>query len=227
MIDQPWRSVWGRRRLNEYGSIHEQLIRANGFDQGAGKVDADLYTEFVHKFSKLINLATSETLFEVGCGSGAFLYPLNKNTVGGLDFSLPLIEIAKKFLPHGSFICDEATNLDTAEKYDHVFAHSVFQYLSIDQAETVLTKMIAKASKTVSILDIPNKAKQDQQETVRKQSIGEELYKSKYQDLLHTYYPTQFFLKFPELIKLKNIILKESVMNYESNDFRFGIVFYL
>ena len=178
-------------------------------------------------FSQLINLEPDESVFEVGCGSGAFLHPLRNIKKGGLDYSKPLIEIAKGFIPNGDFICDAATNLNTDEKYDHVFAHSVFQYLSLDQAKIVLSKMIQKSRKTVSILDIPNIEKRSEQENERKQNIGEENYNSKYQNLSHTYYSAEFFLDLPELIGKKSKKIDTSVMNYSSIDFRFGIVFYL
>ncbi len=222
-----WYGIWNSRSLGFAGSIQESLVRANGFDSGAGEVDVNRYTEFVELFSQLINLEPYESVFEVGCGSGAFLYPLRTIKIGGLDYSKPLIEIAKGFLPNGDFICDEATNLNTDEKYDHVFAHSVFQYLSLNQAKIVLSKMIQKSRKTVSILDIPNIENRSEQENERRSNIGEESYISKYQNLFHTYYSAEFFVDLPELVGKKSKKIDTSVMNYSSNDFRFGIVFYL
>lgn len=145
MSTTSWEKVWESRKLITHGSVQERLIRANGFDSGAEEVDVNRYTQFVESFSKLINLGPDESVFEVGCGCGAFLYPLRNVTIGGLDYSKPLIEIAKGFIPNGDFICDTATNLNTDQKYDHVFAHSVFQYLSLDQAGIVLSKMIQKS----------------------------------------------------------------------------------
>ena len=182
MSTSSWEKVWESRKLTAHGSVQEQLIRANGFDSGAGEVDIDRYTHFVDSFSELINLEPDESVFEVGCGSGAFLYPLRSIKIGGLDYSKPLIEIAKGFIPNGDFVCDAATNLNTDEKYDHVFAHSVFQYLSLDQAKMVLQKMIKKSRKTVSILDIPNIEKRSEQEEDRKLSIGANEYNLKYQE---------------------------------------------
>ncbi len=69
-----WQKVWESRKLTTHGSVQEQLIRANGFDSGVGEVDIDRYTHFVNYYSELINLKPGESVFEVGCGSGAFLY---------------------------------------------------------------------------------------------------------------------------------------------------------
>ena len=69
-----WQKVRESRKLTTHGSVQEQLIRANGFDSGVGEVDIDRYTHFVNYHSELINLKPGESVFEVGCGSGAFLY---------------------------------------------------------------------------------------------------------------------------------------------------------
>ena len=63
--------------------------------------------------------------------------------------------MANDFIQTGDFTCNSATNLDTEERYDHVLSHSVFQYLSLNQAQIVLSRMIKKSRKTVSILVIP------------------------------------------------------------------------
>lgn len=227
MSTSSWETIWAARKLTEHGSVQEQLIRANGFDSGVGQADVSRYTQFVKDFAELINLKPDESMFEVGCGSGAFLYPLRQNKIGGLDYSKPLIDIASKFIHTGSFTCNSATNLDTEEQYDHVFSHSVFQYLSLDQAQTVLYKMIQKSRKTVSILDIPNIDKREEQEKERKELIGEDDYNRKYQNLFHTYYSIEFFLNFPRLLGKNSIKVNSTVMNYSDPDFRFGIVFYL
>jgi trans-aconitate methyltransferase len=227
MSTSSWKKVWDARKLTAHGSVQEKLIRANGFDSGAGEVDVSQYTHFVKYFSELINLKPDESLFEVGCGSGAFLYPLRQNKIGGLDYSKPLIDIASEFIHTGSFTCNSATNLDTEEQYDHVFSHSVFQYLSLDQAQIVLSKMIQKSRKTVSILDIPNIEKREEQENERKKQLGEDDYNRKYQNLFHTYYSVDFFKNFPRLLGKNSRKVDTTVMNYSDQDFRFGIVFYL
>ena len=227
MSTSSWEKVWESRKLTTHGSVQEQLIRANGFDSGAGEVDIDRYTHFVDSFSELINLEPDESVFEVGCGSGAFLYPLRQNKIGGLDYSKPLIDMANEFIHTGDFTCNSATNLDTEEQYDHVFSHSVFHYLSLDQAQIVLSKMIQKSRKTVSILDIPNIEKREEQENERKKQFGEDDYNRKYQNLSHTYYSVDFFLNFPELTGKNCKKVDTTVMNYSDPDFRFGIVFHL
>lgn len=225
MSTSQWKNIWEARKLTANGSIQEKLIRANGFDSGAEAVDVNRYTQFVELFSQLINLEPDESVFEVGCGSGAFLHPLRNIKKGGLDYSKPLIEIAKGFIPNGDFICDAATNLNTDEKYDHVFAHSVFQYLSLDQAKIVLSKMIQKSRKTVSILDIPNIEKRSEQEEDRKLSMGENEYNLKYQDLVRTYYPMTFFDDISIKHSLGLHIVKQSLIQYRENDWRYMAIF--
>lgn len=108
---------------------------------------------------KLIGINSGDSVFEVGCDSGAYLYAINEVlqiTGGGVDYSRSLVDIAKKALPKMNFECSEAKNIASIPNYDHCISHSVFHYFDKSYAKQVLELMIDKAQKSVAILDIPN-----------------------------------------------------------------------
>ena len=79
-----WQEIWNKNdRINRI--ILEMLIKADGFDSGAGSFSVDDWLEYTNTIYNLINIQKEDTVFDVGCGSGAFLYPLylDGHIVGG------------------------------------------------------------------------------------------------------------------------------------------------
>ena len=94
-----WQTIWSKKELasNSTQSLND-LIVANGFDTGVGNYDEDKWREMVLDFLKRTNFTEKASILELGCGSGAFLFPLNefvKANYFGLDYSQSLINIAK------------------------------------------------------------------------------------------------------------------------------------
>ena len=141
-----WKTVWGVREEDEsHSSILKKLITADGFDTGYGTITEADWEQYINNISNAINVQKKDSVFEVGCGAGAFLYKFHQegNKIGGVDYSDKLINIAKKYLVNGSFIVDEANNLDAKERYDFVISNSVFFYFpSYQYAEEVLKSPI-------------------------------------------------------------------------------------
>jgi len=135
-----WKNIWNKNeRLNLI--ILDCLIKADGFDSGAGKFNVKDWESYVNKIYKILEINSEQSIFEVGCGSGAFLYPhyLNKGKVGGIDFSNQLIQIEKNFMKKSDFKCLDAEDICTSKKYDVCLSNSVFQYFSsYDQAEKII-----------------------------------------------------------------------------------------
>lgn len=193
-----WIDVW-KSRVPTEKSLLEVLLELNGHDHSAGKMDKEKWKEYVNMVKKELMMQPEDSVFEVGCGAGAFLYTLNQDAVGGCDYAPNQIRTIKKIL-HGKFYTMDAEDILTDEKYDYVISNSVFQYLSIEVAETVLHKMLKKANKAVAVLDIPDKKYEKMTEHLRRQCIKN--YDTDYQDLKHTYYSRDAFnLYSPQFIK--------------------------
>ena len=223
-----WHEIWNKRSsVSESTNELDALIRLDGFDSGAGKVSVEDWLENARKVANLLNVKDGYSVFEVGCGCGAFLKGWQENRVlkvGGVDYSSPLIEVAKEALPDGNFICGEALNIDGVGDYDIVVAHGVFHYFDLAYAEMVIQKMILKAKKTICILDIPDLSTMEESESVRREQLSEDEYKIKYEGLEHTYFDKAWFSSVAKKNGYSCEFVKGMMPNYVQKNYRFGVV---
>ncbi len=116
------------------------------------------WTELCRRTADFIGIEDGDSIFEAGCGSGAFLAELasyRQVTLAGVDFAENLVDIAKDALP-GDFSVADITDLSAipSDRYDKVLSHGVFLYLdSEDAARRAALEMlrIAKPGGTVYI----------------------------------------------------------------------------
>ncbi|PAF41426.1 class I SAM-dependent methyltransferase [Helicobacter sp. 11S02596-1] len=97
--------TWLKQKLqsNSTTEIGDYLLKLNGFDSKTGALNSGSIRAFMEK-NLAPKLAGCESFYDVGCGSGAFLYLLlqvlqDKNIatsyrVGGCDYSEPRVRIA-------------------------------------------------------------------------------------------------------------------------------------
>lgn len=85
-----------------------------------------------------INLSGSEDVLDLGCGDGKVTAELANmvidGSVVGIDYSLPMIELAKQHYssseyPHLSFIEMDASQLSFEERFDVVFSNAVLHWV--------------------------------------------------------------------------------------------------
>lgn len=221
-----WQKIWNKKDRVE-SIILETLIKADGFDVGAGSFKLDDWLNYTKKLFETLNLKDDDSIYEVGCGSGAFLYPLYINSfkVSGLDYSSILIELANTFMKDCSFKNDEAINLDTKEKFDILISHGVFHYFE-DQAyaKEVIKKMIEKANKKIAIFDINDKAKEDIYHQIRMQGLSKEEYEKKYEGLDHLFYEKSWFEDLAKEFGLKIEIFDQDFDAYLNSKLRFNVI---
>ena len=225
-----WKQIWEDRSIEPINIADNQLltrlIQTDGFDGGSGAthITAESWLAYVSLVKKELSMQESDSLFEVGCGCGAFLYPFYRagHQIGGLDFSEILITKAKELLPNADFMKCDASNLETLPVYDYVIANSVFQYLpDIEYATVVLNKMYQKAKKGLAILDVPDAQLKDILEEKRRKACDN--YDEKFKGLMHLYYPQAWFLDFAKQNQCSKItILQQNITNYGSNGYRFN-----
>lgn len=225
-----WHEIWNQRNTNANSSLDlNDLIALDGFDSGAGKINIDDWREHSRRISDKLNLKDGNSVYEVGCGSGAFLYALQecqKIKVGGNDYASGLIETALRIFPYGDFKCIGAAQIDE-KKYDFVISNSVFHYFDHQYARKVLNKMLTKARNAVCILEVPNVVTKDKSEKLRRDLLTHEEYDKKYAGLSHTYYSKNWFLEIASERGVRVEILDGQIPNYFQNQFRFGCIFYL
>ncbi len=222
-----WREIWGKRRLAEGSSILERILKTNGYDSGAGKVDEANWRKFIHSISALMDIDEKDSIYDVGCGCGAFLFPFYElnHKVGGNDFAISLIELAKDNMEDMDFITCNANELDTEEKYDHVVSVGVFHYFpDLIYAKEVIEKMLAKANKKIAIFDVPDISLKEESEEKRRAVLPEGEYEKKYKGLKHLYYDRNWFMDIAKLNHYKVEIFDQILDNYLNSSFRFNVI---
>ncbi len=224
-----WNQIWNKRSdENTYQSTLEELIRLDGFDTGAGFIKQEDWENYVKQINEAVGIDEADSIFEVGCGSGAFLYPLFQkgHLVGGIDYSAPLVAKANSTLTGMKFDQIEANQLNTKEKFDIVLSNGVFHYFpNLDYTEAVLDKMLEKSNKKVAVLEVPNLALKEESEYKRRGDLGIEEYNQKYEGLPHLYYSKEWFVEYAAKRSLSVEIKDQSIENYGNNKFRFNIFF--
>jgi ubiquinone/menaquinone biosynthesis C-methylase UbiE len=222
-----WQKIWEKKgKLKDRNITLRKLISMNGFDSGAGKIGVENWKKYIEVVINELGIQKGDSIYEVGCGSGGFLYQFYKrgNGVGGVDYSRSLIKIAKKII-RGDFNVGEARKLNTKRKYDFVVANSVFQYFpDFDYALMVVSKMLDKANKGIGIFDVPNEHLKEKSERARRGSLKKGEYKRKYERLSHLYYDKIGFINWGKEHNYKVRIFNQNIKNYGNNHFRFNIV---
>jgi len=221
-----WKTIWNKEdRINKI--ILEMLFKADGFDSKTGSFEVDDWCNYTNELYEKLQIDKKDSIFDVGCGSGAFLYQLylKNHTVGGNDYSIILLDLAKKIMPKGQFLYQEAKNLDTTKKYDIVLSHSVFFYFdNLDYAKEVLNKMVKKANKKIAIFDINDKEKESIYYKIRMQTMSKQEYEKKYKNLKHIFFEKDFFVNYAKENNLKIIIWDQNFKKYKNSQYRFNVI---
>lgn len=157
-----WKEIWGRHSAilsgkEDFASLVLELKRANGFDvTGDDGVGFDAWIRHIRVL--LQQMEGIESLYEVGCGSGANLLMAQYSgvsKVGGCDYSDSLARAAKEITGSRDIVCCDAEVFPESPLYDAVILDSVSQYFpSLHYAESVLKRMVGKAGKYLAVLDI-------------------------------------------------------------------------
>ena len=134
-------------------------------------------------------------ILEVGCGAGALLKIFESdNEIYGIDPSIKYIEIIKKAIPNGNFINGDALQLKHYDNnyFDIIFCHSCIQYfkdLSYFNNFVKLCYEKLKPGGKLSLTDIQDKDMKEKYIIHRKNVIGKQKYKEKYENtnLYHFY----------------------------------------
>ena len=225
-----WHRIWSNRKdtlanvdAKNFHAVFAELKRIDGFDLNGG-VTAESLIRQHENLSDALNL-TGGGVFEVGCGAGAHLYLFARDgfTVGGLDYSAALIDIAKKVLPAekvSELICAGADELPTAKTFDAVISNSVFSYFDdLDYARRVLEKMFIKSRRSIAVLDIFDADFETELMAERRRTIAN--YDELYKDLPKKFYPRKFFEDFAARHGLKISFAANELENYVNAPFTY------
>ena len=141
-----WKNIWEKKgNVTAENVTLEDLIAINGFETGAGAFPVESWLQFVEEIKIELGLLDDQKLLEVGCGSGAFLFPFFNSgiIVHGIDNSGSLVNLCSRIMKGGVFKETEANTLPFNENtFDAVVSNSVFQYFpSLDYSEDVIREI--------------------------------------------------------------------------------------
>lgn len=221
-----WHNVWNKKSvLDSKPSVLENLIAADGFDIFGG-IEQTGWLNHVSRIGTRLGIRDGASVYEVGCGAGAFLYPFHAagHRVGGSDFSASLVASAREAMPGADIETGEAAAIDPQARYDVVLAHGVFLYFpSLEYAATTLRKMLEKAEVSVGVFDVPDVTKKDYALELRRGHLGEEEYNRKYDGLDHLYYPREWFQEILEGTGASLEIEDQQIPGYLHNSYRYNV----
>lgn len=224
-----WKTIWDARTLDATRpSVLAQLMAADGFDSGFGDLDEAGWRSYVDVVTRALDVTPETSVYEVGCGAGAFLYDWYQQgtTVAGLDASETLLGFARQAMPRAELVCAEAAALDPATPYDVVVSSGVFLYFpSLDYAADVLARMWHKARRAIAVLDVPDAARRDAAIAMRRGFLDEAAYEAKYRGLEHLYIPRDWFTaQLAALGAARVSIVDQAIAGYANGAHRYNVV---
>jgi len=222
-----WFHIWSNRNTNFYKKINlEDLIFFNGFDSPLGRMNKNDWLSYIDQVRLNCDITHSDSIFEVGCGSGAFLLPFfnAKHLVSGIDYSKKLVLIANKAIHNEIKVC-KAHDLEVETKFDLLFSNHVFHYFkTIEYSLDVLKKMFIKCNKKVVILGLPDNKFKIDSELARRGILSENEYKKKYKDLDILYFDKKDFINFAKTNNAKIEFFDHNMPGFKQNKFRFDCI---
>ena len=231
-MGEKWRNVWNSKpRVDD--AVLEFLLKIDGFDTGPGSFSARDWRKYTSHIYNLLNIAPKDSIYEVGCGAGAFLYPLSAKgyAVSGIDYSQELVYWGNKVLENASVVVGDAAKMETDIKFDVVVSHGVFLYFSsLEYAKTVTKLMVSKSIKSANILDVNDYEKKDEYEEERirifcQKGGNREDYLKKYDGLAHLFYPKNFFREIAIELGISVEIQDQVFSEYGNSGFRYNVIF--
>lgn len=223
-----WQAIWNRQPAEtRAASVLERLIAADGYGTVfGGGIAADAWLRQVEVIAAKLGIEPGDSIFEVGCGAGALLYPffLKHHPVSGIDYAESLVSIARDVLPAARIQHGEAIEMPDDNRFDFVVSSSVFQYFpNIEYAASVLKKMSRIATKGIGVFDVPDASKATEAIRYRREQMGEEEYERNYKDLEHLYFDRAWFTETLASEGFDIVVEDQSIPNYGNSQFRFNV----
>tara|TARA_B100000900_G_C20600814_1_gene725523 strand:+ start:5740 stop:6471 length:732 start_codon:yes stop_codon:yes gene_type:complete len=231
-----WKNIWNKRKIVKELKTKitlADLIEADGFDTGATSYREKSWRTMVRDFCNRVTFNEDSNVLEIGCGCGAFLYACNeivKANYFGIDFSRPLIEIAKKQIPRGHFVVSEANELTFKNtKFDLILSHGVFIYFPSHQyVEKVLKKYTERivAGGKLALMDLNDSKRKKDYHSFRKSMYkNPDDYEKDYEGLQHLFFEKNEIEKYLKSLGMDKFkYFPHAVSSYGNADFRFNLI---
>jgi SAM-dependent methyltransferase len=232
MSSPGWKEIWNGKRsatpapARDEDAILSELLTLNGYNTPTASVAAGTWRSHVVDLATRHGLLPTDRVFEVGCGAGAFLYPLSRIgcATDGIDYSESLVAAARRYLPASRFTVGEARDIDPAEKYDIVLSSGVFLYFADEAyALEVMRKMVDKCVRGAWILDVNDADMQEEALAIRRASYPPGEYDRAYAGLQQLYLAKSWFREFAADHGLGCRIEPQTLAGYVSAKYRYHV----
>ena len=231
MTERNWRSIWDSKILEaHHGTELNELLRIAGFSSPFGRLEGTAaWLDYAARQAQAMGLRPEDSLYEVGCGAGAFLYPFHRagHRVGGNDFAPGMVDAARRAMPDGDFQVLEAAETPQAPMSDVVVSNGVFLYFpDKDYAATVLRRMVAKARRYVGVFDVCDLDRRDEALAARRDAMGAKAYEAAYHGLDHLYLDRQWFAETLADLPVRVETADQCLEGYGNASFRYNVHIY-
>ena len=130
-----WKEYWNNSDMVKSSDFCKQVGRTTN-KKNYSETQIAILTNRILGF---LQAAPEKTLLELACGNGMLTYRVAPHfkSVKAMDFSKPLIEIAKANFARENieYLFGDAVELDSVvEKYDCILVFAAYQYFNSDQA---------------------------------------------------------------------------------------------
>lgn len=127
---EDYQKIWSRT---------QDVYRRKGLQYDAERNKGLLERRWLERFEGLI--PKESAILDAGCGGGepiAQYFLKQGHSVTGFDFSVPLIELAKKRFPEGRWLVADMRCLNLGEQFNGIIAWHSFFHLNPDEQRTTL-----------------------------------------------------------------------------------------
>jgi ubiquinone/menaquinone biosynthesis C-methylase UbiE len=227
-----WKEVWEKKgdSVKENFELHD-LLAIDGYDTATSNVNTEDWMNYVNAIKTRLKISTSQNVCEIGCGAGAFIFPLYNQglRIWGVDYAKNLIRICKKVMPCGSFAAAEAKAIPfPSSQFDAVMSCGVFIYFpNLEYSESAIHEMarLLKPDGRAAILELNDAAKKDKYESIKRQKLGDAEYERLYKNHCHQFYDKAWFEQVANRYHLRCEIEEQTLSGYANAEFRFNVFF--
>ena len=233
-MDNKWRAIWNRRKpgtgklSGNWEDIFLELKRLNGYDVMGEGISLDAFLDEYAQTKELLRLTNDSSVFEVGCGTGANLYLMQRDgmTVGGTDYAEGLIETARTVISSPvELYAGEADAISVDQKHDAIFASGVFPYFpNDDYAVHVLNLMREKSRGPIGIMGLHDIEKREDYLAFRRANIPN--YDELYKGLQRHFYTHSLFTDYASAHGLRIAFPSMELKGYWNTPFIFNCFMY-
>ncbi len=225
-----WKEIWRRKGAQAPGNpTPADLAALNGYDTGAGAASFEALRDHALRTAARLGVGPKASVLEIGCGAGAFLLPIAKTgaSVTGIDISAGHLAVARQAIPNGRFSAGDAVSLPFADAaFDIVIGGACFLYLdSRRDAEAALSEAIRvmKPGGRGVVTDLPDAARQQESERIRRGALGEAEYERLYAGLLHLYFDRDAMVKLAATRSAAASVTTQNIEGYANSPNRFNL----